>query len=125
MKDKNKTLDENIQIDVKNSEQKVEEVKEENHHHLISYKREYIRSYFMQIIFSIACLLTIFINGCYRKVSSSYTRNVIYAKCFEYGNQDLKNVAEESKCGFGNGIVQWLNQFPALEPLQGKTARKR
>ena len=50
LEDKNKTLDENLPIVVENSEQKVEKVKEENHHHLTSHKRAYTKGYSMQII---------------------------------------------------------------------------
>ena len=51
-------------------------------------------------------------------VFSSYIGNVIDGNIFEYGDQDLKNIAEGSKSGFGNGTVQWLQEFPTLETLQ-------
>ena len=54
--------------------------------------------------------------------SNSYTGNMIDRNIFEYGDQDLKNVAEGSKSGFDNGIMQWLQLFPALEPLQMEEA---
>ena len=118
LEDKNRTLDKDLPMVVENSEKKIETVKEENYHYLNSHKSAYTKSYFMQIILSIDSLLTIFINRCNKNVFSSYTRNMTDRNIFEYGDQDLKNVAEGLKHGFGNGTIQWLRQFLALEPLQ-------